>query len=95
MGAGQLAPFSMGDHMKYRTTQPFIAFGKTCEPGDIVELTEAQAFALQGNDCIAEYETKVMPAPENKAKKKPSGSSRPARVARKKTVKRSRKPVKK
>ena len=80
--------------MKYRTTQPFIAFGKTAEPGDIVELTPEQAALLQGNDCIAEYETKVMPAPENKAKKKPSASSRRVPVSRKKTVKRS-KPVQK
>ena len=81
--------------MKYRTTQPFIAFGKTAEAGDIVELTPEQAFALQGNDCIAEYETKVMPAPENKSKKKPSVSSRPARASRKKTAKRSKKSAKK
>ena len=79
--------------MKYRTTQPFIAFGKTAEPGDIVELTEEQAQVLTDMDSVATYETKVMPPPENKAKKKPSVSSRPARVAHKKTAKRSRKSV--
>ena len=81
--------------MKYRTTQPFIAFGKTCEPGEIVELTEAQAEALQGNDCIADYEIKVMPPPENKTKKKPLASSRRGQAVKKKTAKRSSKSVKK
>lgn len=75
--------------MKFRVTQPFIAFGKTTEAGDVVELTEEQAAALGGNDCIAEYETKVMPAPENKRQKKPSRSARPARVSRKKIAKKS------
>ena len=81
--------------MKYRTTQPFLAFGKAPQPGEIVELTPEQAEALKEADCIAEYETKVMAKPENKAKKKPSASSRPARVARKKTAKRSKKSQKK
>ena len=72
--------------MKYRTTQPFIAFGKTCEPGDIVELTEEQATLLAGNDCVTPYEMKVMPPPENKSKKKSSASVRPARASRKKTA---------
>ena len=81
--------------MKYQVTQPFIAFGMTAEPHQVVELTEEQAALLAGNDCITPYETKVIPPPENKIKKKPSASSRPARVARKKTAKRSKKSVKK
>ena len=81
--------------MKFQVTQPFIAFGMTCEPHQVVELTEEQAALLAGNDCVTPYETKVMPVPENKKKPKakPSASSRPGRVARKKTVKRSRKPA--
>ena len=81
--------------MKYQVTQPFLAFGKAPEPGDVIELTEEQAALLAGNDCVTPYETKVVPPPENKTKKKPSASSRPARVARKKTAKRSKKSVKK
>jgi len=73
--------------MKYRVTQPFIAFGKVAEPGQIVELTPEQATALNESDCISEYETKVMPPPENKAKKKQSALSRPARASRAKTPK--------
>jgi hypothetical protein len=80
-----------GDSMKYRTTQPFIAFGKTCEPGDVVELTEEQAALLAGNDCVVPYEIKIMPKPENKTKKKPLASSHAAPVARKKTRRRSKK----
>ena len=76
--------------MKYRVTQPFIAFGKTPQPGEVVELTEEQAALLAGNDCVTPYETKVMPPPENKdAKKKSSASVRPARVSRKKTASKS------
>ena len=79
--------------MKYRVTQPFIAFGKTPQPGEIVELTPEQADLLAGNDCITEYETKVQPLPENKSKKKPrqSRSAPAAPASRKKTV---RKPAK-
>jgi hypothetical protein len=78
--------------MKFRVTQPFIAFGKAPEAGEVVELTEEQAKLLEPNDCIMVYETKVMPKPENKAKVgKSSGSSRPARQPRKKTPKSSRK----
>jgi hypothetical protein len=81
-----------GDSMKYRTTQPFIAFGKTCEPGDVVELTEEQAALLAGNDCVVPYEIKIMPKPENKTKKKPTQSAllRPVPRPRKKTRKRSK-----
>ena len=81
--------------MKYRVTQPFIAFGKTPQPGEIVELTQEQAALLAENDCIADYETKVMPPPQNKAKKKPLRASQAAPVARKKTRKKSAKSVKK
>ena len=77
--------------MKYRVTQPFIAFGMTVDPGAVVELTEEQATALMDMDSVTPYETKVQPLPENKTKKKPSGSSRPARRVRKKT-RRSSKP---
>ena len=73
--------------MRYRVTQPFIAFGKVAEPGQVVELTPEQAVALNESDCITEYETKVQPAPENKTVKKSSAVSRPGRVARKKTPK--------
>jgi len=81
--------------MKYRVTQPFIAFGKTPEAGEVVELTDEQAAALAEMDSITPYETKVMPPPENKAKKKPSQSSRAVPVARKKTRKKSVKSRKK
>lgn len=77
--------------MKYRVTQPFCAFGKVAEPGQVVELTPEQAIALNESDCIAEYETKVQAPPENKAVKKSSAVSRPAPVARKKTRKSSKK----
>ena len=81
--------------MKYRCTQPFIAFGKTPEAGDVVELTDEQAKLLDGMNNIAPYEIKIKPPPENKSSKKPSGSSRPARVLKKKTAKRSKKTAKK
>ena len=83
--------------MKYRVTQPFLAFGKAPEAGEVVELTEEQAALLANNDCITPYETKVQPLPDNKAKKKPtpSASVRPARVSKKKTAKRSKKSAKK
>ena len=81
--------------MKYQVTQPFIAFGMTCEPHQVVELTEEQAALLAGNDCVTPYETKVVPPPENKAKKKPSASSRPVRQRKKVTRKRSKKSAKK
>ena len=81
--------------MKYRVTQPFIAFGKTPEPGDVVELTEEQAAILTDMDSVVPYEIKIMPKPENKQKKKPSASSRPAPRQRKTTRKRSRKSVQK
>ena len=79
--------------MKYRVTQPFIAFGKAPQPGEIVELTEEQAALLAENDCEAPYEMKVIPPPENKRKKKPtrSASAPLARASRKKTAKRSAK----
>lgn len=73
--------------MKFRTTQPFIAFGKAPEVGDIVELTEEQAAALREVDAIAEYEVKVQPKPENKAVKKPLRSARQGRASRRKTAK--------
>lgn len=79
--------------MKFRVTQPFIAFGKTTEPGDVVELTDEQAEVLTDMDSVAPYEVKVNPPPENK--KKPSASSRAARAPRKKTPRKSKKSVKK
>ena len=81
--------------MKYRTTQPFIAFGKVCEPGDVVELTEEQAVILSDMESVAPYETKVMPKPENKSVGKSLGSSRPARPQQKPTRKSSSKRVQK
>jgi hypothetical protein len=81
--------------MKYRCTQPFIAFGKAPEVGDIVELTEEQAAAIREASLVAPYEIKVLPKPENKAVKKPSGLSRPGRASTKKTAKRSRRTAKK
>ena len=78
--------------MKYRTLQPFIAFGKTPEVGEIVELTTEQAESLRELDLIAPYSVKVeRPVKEIKAKKKPSESRRPVRALRKKTAKRSKK----
>jgi len=83
--------------MKFRVIQPFIAFGMTVDPGDVVELNEEQAAVLSGADhnSVVPYETKVLPPPENKSKKKPSGSSRAARPVTKKTRRRSKKYVKK
>jgi len=71
--------------MKYRVTQPFCAFGKVAEPGQVVELTPEQAIALNESDCIAEYEMKVQAPPENKAAKKSSAVSRRGQAAPKKT----------
>mgnify|MGYP001822725490 CR=1 FL=1 len=71
--------------MKFRTTQPFIGFGKVAEVGDIVELTEDQAEAL--NDNVAEYEIKVnRPVKERKTAKKSLPSARQARALRRKTA---------
>jgi len=81
--------------MKYRTTQPFIAFGKTPEVGDVVELTESQAAAIRDMDVVVPYETRVRTLPENKALKKPSGLSRQARHVTKKTRRRCKKTAKK
>ena len=82
--------------MKDRCTQPFIAFGKTPEVGEIVELTTEQAEALREMDSIAPYEVKVeRPVKETKAKKKPLALQRAGRALRKKTAKRSRKTAKK
>ena len=81
--------------MKYRVLQPFIAFGKTPQAGEIVDLTDEQAKLLDGMDNIAPYETKVMAKPENKTVKKSSGSSRPARQRPKRIRKISRQHVKK
>ena len=81
--------------MKFRVTQPFIAFGKTPEAGDVVELTEEQAELLAPHDCVVPYEVKVMPPPENKSQGKSSGSSRRARAPKKKTRKSSAKSAKK
>ncbi len=81
--------------MRYRVIQPFIAFGKTPEAGDVVELTAEQADALAGMDNIAPYEVKILPKPENKSVKKPSGSSQQVRPSKKKTAKRSKKTAKK
>ena len=81
--------------MKFRVTQPFIAFGKAPQAGDVVELTEEQAEALAGMDNISPYEIKVMPKPENKMVKKPLGSAPVARQSRKKTAKRSKRTAKK
>jgi hypothetical protein len=81
--------------MKYRVTQPFIAFGKAPEAGDIVDLTEEQAAAISEAALVAPYEIKILPKPENKAVKKPLGSSRPVQASPKKTAKRSKKTAKK
>ena len=83
------------DQMKYRVTQPFIAFGMTPEIGEIVNLTEEQAIALREAAAVSPYEIKIMPPPENKSKKKPSASQPVARRSRKKTAKRSKKTAKK
>lgn len=80
--------------MKYRVTQPFIAFGKTPEAGEVVELTEEQAKVLTEMEAVSPYETKVKAKPENKAGKG-SGSSRPARQRKKVTRKSSKKSAKK
>lgn len=74
--------------MKYRATQPFIAFGKAPEAGDVVELTEEQAEVLAQVDCIAPYEVKIQPPPENKDAKKSLGLSRPAPVQPRRTLRR-------
>jgi len=81
--------------MKYRVTQPFIAFGMTPDVGDIIELTDEQATALREAATVAPYEIKVLPKPENKSLKKPLGLSRPAPRSRAKTAKRSKKTAKK
>jgi hypothetical protein len=81
--------------MKYRVTQPFIAFGKTPEVGDVVELTDEQAELLAGMDNVTPYEIKIQPKPENKMVKKPSGSAPVARPSHKKTAKRYKKTAKK
>ena len=81
--------------MKFRCTQPFIAFGKVAEVGDVVELTEEQAAALREVASVAPYEIKIMPTPENKSVKKALGSSRPARPTRKRCAKSSRKTAEK
>jgi len=81
--------------MKYRVTQPFIAFGMTTEPGQVVELTPEQAKVLAEMEAVTPYETKVKPKPENKRKGKSLGSSRPARQQKKVTRKSSKKPAKK
>ena len=81
--------------MKYRVTQPWIAFGKTPEAGDVVELTDEQAKLLDGMNNIAPYEIKIKPPPENKSSKKQLGLSRPAPRSRAKTAKRSKKTAKK
>jgi len=84
--------------MKYRVTQPFIAFGIQADVGEVVDLTESQAAALREAATIAPYEIKVMPPPENKAKttkKKPSRSAPAGPASKKKTAKKSKKTVKK
>ena len=81
--------------MKFRVTQPFIAFGKTTDAGDVVELTPEQADALNAMDCISPYEIKIKSKPENKAKKKPLRSSRAAPAERKRTLKKPAKSPKK
>ena len=56
--------------MKYLVTQPWIAFDKEPQPGDVVELTDVQAQALHEHDCIEPYETKAPLKPKKKAAKK-------------------------
>ena len=81
---------------KYRTLQPFLAFGKTPQVGEIVELTTEQANALMAMDNVAPYEVKVLrPAKEIKREKKQLASARPVRHLTKKTAKRSKKTAKK
>lgn len=77
--------------MKFKVTQPFIAFGITAEVGDVVDLTEGQANALREIALVAPYEVKIMPPVENKAAKKSSQSVPPARVSRQKTARKSEK----
>ena len=80
--------------MKYRATKAFIAFGKTPEVGEIVELTTEQAEALRGLDAVAPYEVKIQRPPKH-TKKKQSASAPPVRASKKKTSKRSKKTAKK
>lgn len=77
--------------MKYKVTRPFIAFGRTAEPGEIVHLNEEQAAALLEVDSIVRYEVKVDPVPETKKPKKSSASSQAGRAPAKKTRKKSKK----
>ena len=77
--------------MKYTVTQSFLAFGKCGEPGQSVELTEEQADVLVQMQSVAPYETKVMPPPENKTKKKLLESSQVDPAPRKVTRKSSKK----
>jgi hypothetical protein len=52
--------------MKFKCTRPFIAFGITAKIGDMVELTDGQAAAIQEVARIAPYELKILPTIENK-----------------------------
>ena len=81
--------------MKFRCTQPFIAFGKVAEVGEVVELTEEQAAALREVASVAPYEIKIMPKPENKTVKKSLPSVPVAPRLRKKTARKSKKTARK
>lgn len=56
--------------MKYKCIQPFIAFDKEPQPGDMVELTPEQAATLYEINVIEPYETKVLPKPRKRVVKK-------------------------
>lgn len=76
--------------MKVTFTGKVIAWGKTYRPGQVAEVTQAQAAHLREAGVIAPYETKVLPVPEKKTPKR-SVASRPARASRKKTAKKRKK----
>ena len=76
--------------MRVTFTGKVIAWGKTYKPGQVADVTEAQANHLREAGVIAPYETKILPPAEKKTKKQ-SQSSRPARASRKKTAKRRKK----
>ena len=75
---------------------PFTGHGYNMpNPGTLIDPPDAVAAHLVEIGVAAYYETKVDSLPKEIKKKKPSASLRPARVARKKTPKRSKKSAKK
>ena len=72
--------------MQYRVIKSFIAFAKTPEVGEIVELTTDQADALREVEAVVPYEVKVeRPVKETKTAKKSARSSRQGRQSQPKT----------